>query len=428
MGDSCGDSSCSELSGEDRVCEGECDDLIRAFGDLCFFEPTPEMDPQVLADLVKGAVEGALAAQAAQFEERLKTVEDRYSTVSPEVECYEDATINPAVRCEEPLDVMKSLPTYTGLGSVDDYVSWRTAARNAFKIYESYEGSSKYYQALILLRNKITQVADATLTSFATPLNFKAILSRLDRHFADKRPLHLIEQQLSTLRQGNKSVTEYYEEVQKVLCSLTNKTAMTYSLETATAFNEKYRRDALNVFISGLKRTLSETLFAARPKDLPSALVLAEELEWSRERYNFASSFSRANDAPRGNQVTVKRDALASPNYKPAQAPAIAPRWPVPPPHQPTAPRPGPVEPMDVDLSASSRFRNNQFKRPLSGVSRPQQERARQRINNLGVEVEDVAEEEEEYLTESAAQEPEDFVDHLNFLGDGPCSRSSGAL
>lgn len=53
---------------------------------------------------------------------------------------------------------------------------------------------------------------------------------------------------------------------------LTNKTVMSYELLVATKFNEKYRQDALRVFISGLKRSLSDTLFSAIPASFACGL------------------------------------------------------------------------------------------------------------------------------------------------------------
>lgn len=49
----------------------------------------------------------------------------------------------------------------------------------------------------------------------------------------------------------------------------------------------------LPVFISGLKRNLTDVLFAAHPPDLSLALALAQEVEANHERYTFAASFAR---------------------------------------------------------------------------------------------------------------------------------------
>ena len=287
-------------------------------------------------------------------------------------------------------------------------LSWRQAAHNAHLVFEKFKGSSKYFQAVAILRNKVTGVADSTLTSYSTPLNFEAIISRLDKTYADKRPVYLMEQELSTLRQGNKSVGEYYDEVQRVLCSLTNKTVMTYNASTAESFNCKYREDALRVFISGLKKNLSETIFAARPNDLPSALALAEELESNRERYAFASNFRSGG---------VDESKSGPPARRPLPDRQFPGRVFRPPPNN----NDPPAEPMDIDRTESSKIRFNQNKRPLSGRERFSY-RQRQRVNYLE-EANDVIDEEEykEHALENDVEEG--FSDQLHFLEDGPCYR-----
>lgn len=60
------------------------------------------------------------------------------------------------------------------------------------------------------------------------------------------------------------------------------------------SLNEKYRSDALRVFITGTKKSLSYILFAKGPKDLPTALALAQVVESNHERYQFALNYSRS--------------------------------------------------------------------------------------------------------------------------------------
>jgi len=45
--------------------------------------------------------------------------------------------------------------------------------------------------------------------------------------------------------------------------------------------------------VSGLKRSLTDVLSAAKPRDLPSALALAQEVESNHDRYAFAASFAK---------------------------------------------------------------------------------------------------------------------------------------
>ncbi|EDW40023.1 GL22922 [Drosophila persimilis] len=98
---------------------------------------------------------------------------------------------------------------------------------------------------------------------------------------------------MGTLRQGGMFILQYYDEVEKKLTLLTNKAHMTYDISLAKGMCEKFRGDALRVFISGLKRSLTDVLFSAHPPDLPTALALAQEVEANHERYAFATSYAR---------------------------------------------------------------------------------------------------------------------------------------
>lgn len=227
-----------------------------------------------------------LRAEIENLKKQLITV-----TGSTTVVEYKTQTIDDQIRCDETLDVIKSLPEFTGNTNI--YVSWREAANNSISLYT--KGSRKYFAALTILRNKITQNANDILTNHGTVLNFDAIISRLDFTYADKRPAHIIEQELSILRQGNLQIVEFYNLVNQKLTLLINKTIMTHGTESTLTheLNNINRRNALRVFITGLNAPLANILFSLSPEDLPSALARAQELESNNQRAHFALQFSR---------------------------------------------------------------------------------------------------------------------------------------
>ena len=268
-----------------------------------------KMSEGEIKTMIDQAVMAASLRQKREFDKEIgnlkKQLSDLELTQTIAVEEYKEIEISPLVSCNESLDVVKSLPEFEG--KIEQYVSWRQAAHTAYKVYTKYEGSSKYYQAVAIIRNKIRGSADAVLASFNTVLNFKAIIARLDFTYADKRPIYLIEQELSTLRQGNRSVLEFYDQVEQKLTLLTNKTTMTYDPNVVPTLNEKYRADALRTFISGLKRPLCDILFSSRPSNLPAALALAQEVEANHERYIFATSFANRSNVT--NKSTLNKDS-----------------------------------------------------------------------------------------------------------------------
>lgn len=125
-----------------------------------------------------------------------------------------------------PLDVVKSILEFDG--KQEHYISWLQAANAAYKVFDAYDGSSRHYQAVAIIRNKVRGSADAILASFNTVLNFHAIIARLDFTYSDKTPVHVIQQDLSTLRQGDQPLLKNYDEIEIKLTLLTNKTLMTH--------------------------------------------------------------------------------------------------------------------------------------------------------------------------------------------------------
>lgn len=269
------------------------DELITSYLEQRSLEKTKKMNEEQIAQL-EAKVQAALDKQASLLEEKIAFLTNQLSrtTVSaPQIEIFREIEIVPEIICNEPLDIIKSIPEFDG--KMENYVSWRQAASAAYKVFEPYNGSSRHYQAVAIIRNKVRGSADAVLASFNTVLNFKAIIARLDFTYADKTPVHVIQQQLSTLQQGNLPLLQYFDEVEKKLNLLTNKTLMTHDSVAAAVLNEKFRSDALHVFISGLKKSLKWAVFPAQPIDLPSALALAQEAESSNERGIFAANFAK---------------------------------------------------------------------------------------------------------------------------------------
>jgi len=171
------------------------------------------LNPDQIKAVVPTAVNHALqeaAADGQRREDQLRqTIQELASqvvaiqiapakTVAPQIKVYAPIDINRDIFCNEPLDAVKCLPEIAG--TQETYVSWRQSAIAAYYIFKNFEGSLRHYQAVIIIRSKIRGPADAVLSSFGTVLNFDAIISRLDFTYSDKQTMHVIEQEMGTLR------------------------------------------------------------------------------------------------------------------------------------------------------------------------------------------------------------------------------------
>jgi len=83
------------------------------------------------------------------------------------------------------------------------------------------------FESILTMPLPQSAMANDALTHNGTVLNFDAIMARLNFVFSDKRPIHIIEQDLGVLSQGKLSIMEYYKLVNKKLTLLINKTIMT---------------------------------------------------------------------------------------------------------------------------------------------------------------------------------------------------------
>lgn len=423
------------------------EELTRNLGKLYIREQSEMMDANTLSSVIAAAIKAATDQTRQEFQKTINELTDRLGRL--ELPCsvkeYKAIEIIDGVQCGIPLDIVKSIPEFTG--DVTKYVSWRQAANTAHSLFERYEGSTSYYQAVAIIRNKIIGKADAILSSHNTVLNFKAIIARLDFAFSDKRSIFTLEHEMSVLRQGNKSVVEFYDEVERKLTLIINKVIMTNEADSSLieSLNNKYRQDALRVFISGLKRPVSDTLFSCKPLDLPSALALAQELETNQNRFQFANTYWNSSEKQFSNpnksfiRPQTQNSNNNSPHYQMAQQTRQNQTW-----------RSAPfgsqaqlfmqqrrVEPMDVDSSLRSRANYNgppQYsKRPLS-MSGTQNPNKYQRVNHLQSEAypeyehqypepsrydNKISDPSDNYQTEHCIETSE-IVDEVNFLGEHP--------
>lgn len=373
-----------------------------------------------IVDIVSASVE----ALTGSLQEQIRSLTQQFEQLNPRVETFEPVTISRLHRGNS-LDLVKSLPEFKGESQA--YPAWRDAAHFAMEYYP--EGTENYYIAMGIFRNKVTGAANAKLSSFNTILNFKAIISRLDQVYADKRSLQSLENELSILRQGTDTIIDFYDKVDQHLTLIINKNKMSYSnnAEVVGVLNERARENALRVFISGLRHPLSDILFSARPSDLPTALATAQELEADQRRQEFARIYA-TGDLWRSTRVQ-KRDS----NYPPASHPAYKARFPPAGLNVNRNPRAEQPTPMEVDPGSSM------FRRPTAHTTeqqtRPQINKRRYedsgrtapiqktpRVNHIGpddpldCEEDDVNSEFGFQRTDMDDAEDEITIEELNFL------------
>lgn len=252
-----------------------------------------------MANLTHEQVQELVARSIAETTQELRTRVNDLTTIlerlttTDNIIPHSDVEIDPDNTSRESLELVKSLQQFDG----ENYVSWRTSVIHCMKAYEHCKGSTSYFTAVNILRNKITGKANDVLTSHGTPLHVDAIIGRLDLTYNDKRPVYLLQTELTNARQGNQTLQQFYDQVSKLLTLITNKTIMSYGPRTAetNVLIEVARENALRTFITGLNQPMSNLVFSLNPGDLPNALARAQEIEVNQsQRLRDKIDFSRA--------------------------------------------------------------------------------------------------------------------------------------
>lgn len=287
-------------------------------------------------------------------------------------------------------DVVKCLKEFSG--QPGEFSSWKKSVTRILEIYEPLRGTTKYYGILSVIRNKITGNADIALESYNTPLNWSAISQCLSTHYGDKRDLSTLEYQMTTLVQGSRSVSEFYQKVYTQLSLILNQLGcLVMSNESLNLLTKSYRDKALDTFIRGLNGDLPRLLGIREPADLPQALHLCLKLENQifRTVHTYHARKNQQSQAPPKRNFAQKQSfypqlahipQTSQPNWQPRQQPFN--QYGANNPPRPPKPQPRP-EPMDVDHSLHSR-RVNYMNRPQQNQffgKRPPQQFTNQQHN-----------------------------------------------
>lgn len=80
------------------------------------------------------------------------------------LETYEDVTVVPELSTDVSLNIFKTLPEFNG--DRDKYATWRSITKTAIKVLENHSGTMRYYEALMIIRNKITGPASNILNNY----------------------------------------------------------------------------------------------------------------------------------------------------------------------------------------------------------------------------------------------------------------------
>lgn len=199
------------------------------------------------------------------------------------IEEYEDITTVLTSGDQIQLESYRSIPEFSG--NKNQYRSWRNQVTRRMKMIEDFKNHPKYEAALGIIRAKITGAASDVITNNKTAYNIDAFIARLDSTYADQRPLYIIEAEMASIRQSNKTLQEYFDEINQALNLIISKITLSYkTLNEQKPLIFEAQQKAIRTFIIGLRsQTARNILYGQRPKTLAEALTTAQTVFYDNQ-------------------------------------------------------------------------------------------------------------------------------------------------
>lgn len=142
-----------------------------------------------LSDLNEAIIEVKMEQRLDALTTQMQELTAKFNSIQNPVkfEEYQDVNVTITSPDNVSLHIYRTLPEFNG--QREQYATWRTMVSTAMKLLDDHKTTVKYFEALMIARNKIAGAASNILNNYNTAFNFEAIINRLDLTYADKRPL-----------------------------------------------------------------------------------------------------------------------------------------------------------------------------------------------------------------------------------------------
>jgi hypothetical protein len=229
---------------------------------------------------------------------------------------YEDITTELLTGDQIQLDSYKSIPEFSG--DIGQYRSWRNQVTRRMWMIEKFQKHPKYEAALGIIRSKITGPASDILTNNKTAYNILAIIERLDETYADQRPLYIVEAEMTSIKQGNKTLQEYYDSINQALNLVISKIVLTYKVaDEQKSLVREAQLKAIRTFILGLKnQAMRNILYGRKSNSLAETFTIARTVNYDGQYLQLEQCEKPSGRSHMQNQQGFQRKYYSNPQQQ----------------------------------------------------------------------------------------------------------------
>lgn len=319
------------------------------------------------------------------------------------------------------LESYRSIPEFSG--NKNQYRSWRNQVTRRMGMIRNFIQHPKYEAALGIIRAKITGAASNILTNNKAAYNIDAIIARLDMSYADQRPLYIVEAEMLTIKQQNKTLQEYYDEINQALNLVISKITLSYNnAHDQTALVTEAQEKAIRTFIIGLRsQAIRNILYARNPRTLPDALTIAQTVHHD-DLYLHLDQLPRNPQSGHYKSSAMPRQAQkpqygfnVNCNQQQQQ-------------HQPRTGTFNRPEPMEIDNSNRFRQSTNWRQPNQQNVPKREHDSARQNLPNKMQRINQIQDNQPEQYEECEGEVKEEIPEDLISIASNESVKSSAFL
>lgn len=192
------------------------------------------------------------------------------------------------------LDSYKSIPQFSGLKGT--YRSWRNQVVRRMKMIHKFKTHPKYEAALGIFRSKITGPASNVLINNKTAYNIIAIIKTLDSSYMDRRPLYVVEAEMTSMKQLNKSLQEFHDVINEALHMVISKIVLDYRVdEEQRSLVTEAKKKAVRTFVVGLNnQMMRHILYSRTPGTLAEAFAIAQTVHYDHKYTESQGYYARS--------------------------------------------------------------------------------------------------------------------------------------
>lgn len=177
----------------------------------------------------------------------------------------------------------------------------------------------------MIIRQKIQGEANSALVNNFVNLNFNCIKRTLITYFGEKRDLTTLDHQLMNCSQNNRTLEEFYDDINRYMSHITNniRTDKLYAhAEAAKALISHYNSKALDAFIRGLDGDTGKFLKCYNPTSIAAAYAYCVEIQnMDYRRINIRRTPENTNN-PR-NAIPIRHTPKIPPRPQPRIPPSF---------------------------------------------------------------------------------------------------------